>query len=111
LKETIIEAKANDVLELDEVWAFVYCSANKRWLWTALCRRTKQMVAFVSGDHSAKTCAKLWAKLPASYKHCHSFSDFWVRVGSRWKISGRNFGSKNPNGAEASNAGIFRPET
>jgi IS1 family transposase len=26
------------VLELDEVWSFVYGSANKRWLWTALCR-------------------------------------------------------------------------
>ena len=25
------------------------------------------MVAFVSGDHSAKTYAKLWAKIPESY--------------------------------------------
>lgn len=65
------------MLELDEVWSFVYCSANKRWLWTALCRRTRQIVAFVSGDHSATTCAKLWQKIPTSYKHCHTFSDFW----------------------------------
>jgi IS1 family transposase len=72
-----MEAEAGDVLELDEVWSFVYCSENKRWLWTALCRRTKQIVAFVSGDHSALTCAKLWAKIPASYQHCHTFSDFW----------------------------------
>lgn len=54
------------------------CSTvNKRWLWTALCRRTKQIVAFVSGDHSAKTCAKLWKKIPESYKRCHTFSDLW----------------------------------
>jgi len=77
LKETLLEADPGDVLELDEVWSFVYCSANKRWLWTALCRRTRQIVAFVSGDHSAKTCAKLWAKIPESYKQCHTFSDFW----------------------------------
>ncbi len=35
-----------------------------------------QIIAFVSGDHSAKTCAKLWAKIPASYKRCHTVSDF-----------------------------------
>jgi insertion element IS1 protein InsB len=77
LKATLAEAQEDDVLELDEVWSFVYCSANKRWLWTALCRRTRQSVAFVSGDPSAKTCAKLWAKIPASYKRCPTFSDFW----------------------------------
>lgn len=42
-----------------------------------MCRRIKQIVAFVSGDHSAKTCAKLWAKIPESYKQCHTFSDLW----------------------------------
>ena len=77
MKATLAEAQEEDVLEVDDVWSFVYCSANKRWLWTALCRRTLQIVAFVSGDHSAKTCAKLWAKIPESYKRCHTFSDFW----------------------------------
>lgn len=77
VQETLLEAKRDDVLELDEVWSFVYCSDNKRWLWTAMCRRTKQIIAFVSGDHSAKTCAKLWAKIPPAYKHCYTFSDFW----------------------------------
>ena len=81
MKDSLVEAQETDVLELDEVWSFVYCSANKRWLWTALCRRTLQIVAFVSGDHSAKTCAKLWAKIPASYKRCHTFSDFWDAYG------------------------------
>ena len=42
-----------------------------------MCRRTRQIVAFVIGDHSARTCAKLWAKLPESYQRCHSFSDLW----------------------------------
>ncbi|MGL4609201.1 MAG: IS1 family transposase [Trueperaceae bacterium] len=55
----------------------MYCSANKCWLWTARCRRTRQIIACVSGDHSAKTCAKLWAKIPACYKHCPTFSNFW----------------------------------
>lgn len=68
-------SQTGDILELDEVWSFVYKKKRKRWLWTAMCRRTRQIVAFVIGDHSARTCAKLWAKLPEGYQRCHSFSD------------------------------------
>ena len=50
---------------------------NKRWLWTVMCRRTRQIVAFVNGDHSEKTCRALWARVPQAYRKCHSFSDFW----------------------------------
>jgi len=65
------------VLELDELWSFVRFRKNKRWIWIVLCRRTRQIVAFVIGDRSAKTCAKLWKRIPAAYRRCHSFSDFW----------------------------------
>jgi insertion element IS1 protein InsB len=64
-------------LELDEIWSFVYQRANKRWLWTAMCRRTRQIVAFVIGDRSEQTCRQLWKRIPAPYQTCHSFSDFW----------------------------------
>ena len=43
----------------------------------ALCRRTRQVVAFVIGDRSAKTCARLWSRIPESYRQGRSFSDFW----------------------------------
>lgn len=69
------------MLELDEAWSFVRRKENKRWLWTAMCRRTRQIVAFVIGDRSARTCAQLWAKIPAGYKACRSFSDFWRAYG------------------------------
>jgi len=77
LLETLLPAKANDVLELDEVWSFVGKRAEKRWLWTALCRRTRQIVAFVIGDHSEATCRRLWQAIPKAYRHCQTFSDFW----------------------------------
>jgi len=70
-------AEDDDVLELDEAWSFVGRRSNKRWLWVALCRRTRQVVAFVIGDRSAKTCARLWAKIPENYRQRRSFSDFW----------------------------------
>jgi IS1 family transposase len=70
-------AEENDVLELDECWTHVRKRSNKRWLWVALCRRTRQVVAFVIGDRSAKTCARLWSRIPEEYRRGHSFSDFW----------------------------------
>jgi len=77
LKETLIPAQDGDVLELDELWSFVRFRKNKRWLWTVMCRRTRQIVAFAIGDRSAKTCLKLWKRIPVAYRRCHSFSDFW----------------------------------
>ena len=77
VKESLLPAQAEDVLELDEVWSFVFIKTAKYWLWTAMCRRTRQIVAFVIGDHSAETCQNLWNKIPAEYRHCHTFSDFW----------------------------------
>ena len=77
LKKTLLPAQADDVLELDELWSFVRFRKNKRWLWTVLCRRTRQIIAFSIGDRSEKTCRKLWKRIPESYRDCHSFSDFW----------------------------------
>lgn len=65
------------MLELDEVWSFVLKKLNKRWLWTALCRRTRQIVAYVIGDRSEQTCRKLWEAIPDGYKSCQTYSDFW----------------------------------
>jgi hypothetical protein len=71
LAETLLPKVPGDVLELDEVWAFVYCNAQQRWLWTALCRRTRQIVAFVIGDRSEATCRRLWAAIPVAYGYYH----------------------------------------
>jgi IS1 family transposase len=72
-----LPARVRDKLEGDEVWSFVGKKAQKRWLWTALCRRTRQIVAFTLGDHSTQTCRRLWRRIPTPYKRCRSFSDFW----------------------------------
>jgi insertion element IS1 protein InsB len=52
LSETLIVPDVNDaeatVLELDELWSFVLKKANKAWIWIALCRQTRQVVAYAS---------------------------------------------------------------
>jgi insertion element IS1 protein InsB len=72
-----VPAQAADVLEADEMWSFVFKRWNKRWIWTVMCRRTRQIVAYVIGDRSEATCQKLWNQIPEAYKGCHSYSDFW----------------------------------
>ena len=74
---SLLPAQTTDVLELDELWSFVGNKNQKRWLWIALNRRTRQVVAFVIGDRSALTCRKLWQRIPDEYRCCYSYSDFW----------------------------------
>ena len=57
LSQTLLPPKPNDVLELDECWSFVQQKFHKRWLWTALCRRTRQIVAYAIGDRSKPPAA------------------------------------------------------
>jgi insertion element IS1 protein InsB len=76
-KETLLPVRSTDELELDDMWSFVLKKNEKRWLWTALCRRTRQIVAHVIGDRGVKTCRKLWKLIPDEYKACCSNSDFW----------------------------------
>jgi IS1 family transposase len=77
LEETLAEAQWDDVLELDELWSFVFKKDHQRWVWVALCRRTRQIVAYFIGDRSEASCLHLWRRIPRAYTRCHSFSDFW----------------------------------
>ena len=42
-----------------------------------MCRRTRQIVAFVIGDRSETACRNLREQIPQEYKGCQSYSDFW----------------------------------
>jgi len=77
LADTLEDARPDDVLELDELWSFVLKKSNKQWIWIALCRRTRQVVAHYIGDRGEKSCRKLWERIPDEYKQCCSYSDFW----------------------------------
>jgi insertion element IS1 protein InsB len=81
LSETLVKPDANDpearTMELDELWSFVFKKANKVWIWIALCRKTRQVIAYAVGDRSKHTCQKLWDAIPEEYRTGHCFSDFW----------------------------------
>jgi IS1 family transposase/transposase-like protein len=77
LVATLLPVQPDDVLELDELWSFVLKKSNKRWVWIALCRRTRQIVAFYIGARDEASCRQLWQRIPAAYKDCCTYSDFW----------------------------------
>lgn len=82
LSETVIAPEENEadamVLELDELWSFVRKKTNQAWIWIALCRKTRQVVAYALGDRSEKTCRRLWEAIPYPYRASSCFTDFWT---------------------------------
>ena len=81
LSETLAEPDPEDreatTLELDELWSFVLKKAQKRWVWLALCRKTRQVVAYYIGDRSEESCRELWERVPEAYRGGYCYSDFW----------------------------------
>jgi len=65
-------------IELDEMWSFVGKKTNKQWIWIALCRRTRQVIAFHIGNRSRESAKALWGKMPRYFKENGQFySDDW----------------------------------
>jgi IS1 family transposase len=77
LEKSLLPARKGDVLELDEVWSFVLKKSQQVWIWLALCRRTRQIVAWMPGPRDHITLRQLWDRIPASYKAATCFTDFW----------------------------------
>lgn len=51
--------------------------AHDVWIWIALCRFTRQVVAYAVGDRSEATCRRLWHAIPRMYRDSTCYSDFW----------------------------------
>ncbi len=79
LEATLVKPKnpATVCLELDEMWSFVRQKVRKRWVWLALCKSTRQVVACVVGGRGIATCRQLWKAAPNAFKQGVCFTDFW----------------------------------
>jgi insertion element IS1 protein InsB len=84
LSQTLPPAPSSEdlVLELDELWSFVGKKADKRWVWIALARHTRRVVAYVIGERSERTCRRLWETIPESYKGGYCYSDLCEAYGT-----------------------------
>jgi insertion element IS1 protein InsB len=77
LEETLLPWQKGDVLELDELWSFVGRKAHQCRVWLALCRRTRQIVAYTLGDRSEQSARFVQESLPRDYACAATRSDLW----------------------------------
>ena len=47
-------------------------------MWIALCRKTRQVVAYAVGDRSKRTGQRLWEAIPQGYRQGHCETSFWA---------------------------------
>lgn len=60
------------------MWSFVMKKQNKQWLWLAIDRNTREIVAAHVGGRDQKGAKALWKNLPAVYRQCAvCYTDFW----------------------------------
>ena len=65
-------------VEADEMWSFVGNKKNKKWIWIAMEKNSRQIIAFHVGDRSADSAKALWEKIPEEVKRIAVFfTDEW----------------------------------
>jgi len=60
-------------VEADELCSFVAKKANKQWVWIAMDKQTRQIIAFHVGDRSQDSAKQLWANIPEVYREQATF--------------------------------------
>ena len=65
------------MLEIDELWSFVRSKSEPAWVWVALDRSTRQIVACCVGDRSEESGRYLWEQVPAPWREATCYTDFW----------------------------------
>jgi IS1 family transposase len=60
------------ILQLDELWSFVSCKANKQWIWLAIDYDSREIVGCPDSAQA------FWQSLPGVYRQCATlFTDHW----------------------------------
>jgi IS1 family transposase len=85
------------VLELDELWSYVGSKQQPAWVWVALCRATRQIVACCLGDRSEQSCRYLWEQVPEPWRRATCYTDCWdaysaVLPAAQHKVGGKGDG-------------------
>lgn len=87
LSETIVAPLQDgaEAVEVDEVWSFGRRKGQTAWVWLAVSYQSRQVLAMVVGDRSARTCRKLWERIPEAYRALTTYTDFCVQASFNWQ--------------------------
>lgn len=95
------QKKARLTLECDEVWSYVGRRRHKVWIWLAMDRDTREIVALHVGDRSRTSAQALWQQVPPVYRQCAiCYTDTWdayltVLPSKRHRIVGNRRGTNH----------------
>ncbi len=64
-----------DALEVDELVVRFRIKRRYRYLWIAVSRLTRQVLAFFLGDRSIRSLRALWARVPPAYRRKLVYTD------------------------------------
>ncbi len=64
-----------DSLEMDELVVRFRIKRRYRYLWIAISRLTRQVLAFFLGDRSLRSLRALWSRVPAAYRRKLVYTD------------------------------------
>ena len=60
------------------MWSFVFSKKNKQWIWLAIDKDSRQIVALHIDTRDKKGAKGLWDSLPPVYRQCAvCYTDFW----------------------------------
>ena len=89
------------IIQIDEMWSYVWSKANKQWIWLAIDATTREIVGAHIGDRSSQSAKQLWRSLPPVYRQCAiCYTDFWsayeqILPSTRHKAVGKDSGKTN----------------
>lgn len=80
--------------ELDEMWSFVNCKSNQRWLWLALDHNTRTILAYTFGKRK-DIVFKEFQKLLKPFGITKFYSDNWGSYSKYLNPAVHEVGKKN----------------
>ena len=99
--EVMPKKRGKLLVQMDEMWSFVFKKDLKAWIWVAIDASTREVIGLFIGNRSSESGQKLWDSLPSVYRQCATcYTDYWEAYSSvlpskRHKAVGKESGKTN----------------
>ena len=96
--------------EIDEMWRYVGCKSNKRWLWHAIDRETRKVLAYVFGERQDRVFLEL-KRLLEPFGINRFYPDDWEAYERNLDPEQHIIGKRNTQKIERAGRGAGRPSS
>ena len=106
LTTSLVAPVRNDSIEIDELFIRFGKKRQYRYLWVAVCRLSRQVIAYFVGDRSKESLKQLWKRVPKAYRKKLVYTDEYNVYGAffrPWQHRPSPKGSGRTNLAEGMN--------